>query len=110
MRFRFSNRMAIGSTSKASVDIYQDVFGLEVKTGDDGYDFVDMAPMIAYVEKDAGFTGPVFELLVDDVEAARDYLVPKGFQVLRWEGVGGACFVEDPNGVRYNLFQEDSKS
>ena len=106
MKFTFSHRMAIGSTSSEAAAFYRDVLGLEEKTGDDGYPFVDMSPMTTYLEESVGFTGPVFELLVEDVEAARAYLEPRGCKVLQWQGAGGACFIEDPNGVRFNLFQE----
>jgi len=42
----------------------------------------------------------------EDVEAARTYLTDKGCRVLRWEGVGKVCLIEDPFGIRFNLWQE----
>ena len=43
--------------------------------------------------------------VVDDVEAARELLEHNGCKVLHWEGAGKACFIEDPFGVRFNLWQ-----
>ncbi len=52
--------------------------------------------------------GPIFELLVDDVDVARSELIAKGCQVILWEGSPGCCYVEDPFGVKFNLFQSPS--
>ena len=42
----------------------------------------------------------------DAQEAARAYLTERGCTVLRWEGAGKACVIEDPFGIRFNLWQE----
>jgi hypothetical protein len=42
------------------------------------------------------------------VEAAKAYLTERGCRVLRWEGAGKACLIEDPFGIRFNLWQESS--
>ena len=51
-------------------------------------------------------SGPVLELFVDDLEAARDELVANGCKVLRWRGKGQDCYIEDPFGVIYNIWEE----
>ena len=46
------------------------------------------------------------ELFVDNLEAARDHLVANGCKVLRWHGKRQDCYIQDPYGVIYNLWEE----
>ena len=46
------------------------------------------------------------ELFVDDLEAAREVLIANGYKVLRWKGKGQDCYVQDPFGVRFNIWEE----
>jgi catechol 2,3-dioxygenase-like lactoylglutathione lyase family enzyme len=50
--------------------------------------------------------GPILEFLVPDVEAARDELLGAGCEVVSWEGKGGCCYMRDPFGFIFNLYQE----
>lgn len=50
--------------------------------------------------------GPVFEFLVPDLEKAREELLEKGCEVVRWEGKGNCCYMRDPFGFVFNLFEE----
>ena len=50
--------------------------------------------------------GPILEFLVPDVEAARQELVAAGCEVVRWEGRGGCCYLRDPFGLVFNLFED----
>jgi hypothetical protein len=45
------------------------------------------------------------ELLVDDLEDARDELVANGCEILRWRGRGQDCYIKDPFGVIFNLWK-----
>ncbi len=42
---------------------------------------------------------------MDDLEAARQELVANGCKVLRWRGKGQDCYIEDPFGVIYNIWE-----
>ena len=56
---------------------------------------------------DAGeFRGPIFEFIVPDLEAARAELVTAGCSVIRWEGKGGCCYLQDPFGFWFNLWED----
>lgn len=46
-------------------------------------------------------TGAVLEVLVDDVDAARDRILAKGGKVFRWDD--GGNFIRDPFGMIYHL-------
>ncbi len=46
-------------------------------------------------------TGAVLEVLVDDVDAARDRIIAQGGKVFRWDD--GGNFIRDPFGMIYHL-------
>ena len=47
--------------------------------------------------------GPVLEVTVDDVEAAKARLVKNGCEVVKDEPHWPRCYVKDPYGLIYNL-------
>jgi hypothetical protein len=47
--------------------------------------------------------GPVFEITVDHVEAAKERLVANGCVVVKDEPAFPRCYVKDPYGLIYNL-------
>jgi predicted enzyme related to lactoylglutathione lyase len=47
--------------------------------------------------------GPVFEVTVKSVEAAKANLKKKGCQVVKDEPDFPRCYIKDPNGLIYNL-------
>ena len=57
------------------------------------------------VIEDDEISGPVLELFVSDLDEAREYLEGKGCKVLRWRGKGQDCYIQDPYGVTYNLWE-----
>ncbi|MBI2845393.1 MAG: hypothetical protein HYX86_02480 [Chloroflexi bacterium] len=50
--------------------------------------------------------GPVFEFIVADLEEAKGELLAAGCQVVRWEGKGRPCYMRDPFGFTFNLYEE----
>jgi hypothetical protein len=44
--------------------------------------------------------------LVEDLDAAREELVKHGCEVIRWLDKGQDCYVRDPFGVIYNLWED----
>ena len=50
------------------------------------------------------------ELFVEDLEQARDELLAQGCEVVRWRGKGRDCYIRDPFGVTYNLWEVADKS
>jgi predicted enzyme related to lactoylglutathione lyase len=55
-----------------------------------------------FIEKGPSL-GPVLEVTVDSVEAAKQRLVAKGCQVVKDEPDFPRCYVKDPFGLTYNL-------
>ncbi|MGY8787231.1 MAG: VOC family protein [Fidelibacterota bacterium] len=46
------------------------------------------------------------EYFVNNVEDARYYLEAKGCKVIKWEGKGKDCYMQDPFGLTFNLWEE----
>ena len=46
---------------------------------------------------------------VYDLDAARDRLVSKGCRVIKWEGKGKDCYIQDPFGMIFNLWEENEE-
>lgn len=89
---------------REAVKFYTEVLGLPVRT--DNNNSVELAtdPIRLFVDKqDQPLV--VFEFLVPDVEAAREELLANGCTVVRWEGSGRACYLRDPFGLVFNLYE-----
>ncbi len=52
--------------------------------------------------------GPIMELIVMDLEMAKEDLTSQGWSVVLWEGKGKRCYLRNPNGVLFNLFEDAS--
>ncbi len=106
MRFRMSPNIAIRTRQfSEAVDFYTKVIGFENRSDDPELGDLDADPLNIFIIEDDKFRGPVLELFVDDLEAARQELVANGCKVLRWRGKGKDCYVEDPFGVIYNIWE-----
>ena len=107
MKFKMSPNIAV-RTKKFSeaVEFYTTVFGFEDRSTDS--ELADLAadPINLFVLEDDEISGPVMELFVDDLEEAREILVANGCKVLRWRGKGQDCYIQDPFGVIFNLWEE----
>lgn len=109
MKFRVSERSAVQvNDARAAVAFYGGTLGLPVAE-EDGFHAVDAGPLTLYIDPADLSDGIVLELVTADVEAARTYLSERGCKILRWEGAGGVCLIEDPFGIRFNLWQESGE-
>jgi predicted enzyme related to lactoylglutathione lyase len=50
--------------------------------------------------------GPVMEVIVSDLEEAKKHLLENGCEIVRWEGKGNDCYVKDPFGMVFNVWEE----
>jgi catechol 2,3-dioxygenase-like lactoylglutathione lyase family enzyme len=106
MKFRMSPNVAVRTERFAdAVDFYTNVLGFLDRSDDPELADLDASPLNLFVIADPEFRGPILELFVDDLEKAREKLVANGCKVLRWRGKGQDCYVEDPFGVIYNLWE-----
>lgn len=109
MKFRMSPNIAVrtGQFSEA-VNFYTKVIGFANRSADPEMADLDASPLNIFIIGDDEFRGPVLELFVDDLEAARQELVANECKVLRWRGRGQDCYIQDPFGVIYNIWEERS--
>ena len=107
MKFRMSPNIAVRTQQfSEAVDFYTRVIGFHDRSENPELADLDANPLNLFIIEDDEFSGPVLELFVDDLEAARDELVANGCKVLRWRGKGQDCYLEDPFGVIYNIWEE----
>ncbi len=111
MPYRMSPNVAV-RTSDASkaVEFYSGVLGFPITVETDELTSIEATPITLFVIDDDEVAGAVHELFVDDLEAARDELVASGCEVVRWRGKGQDCYIRDPFGVMFNLWEEPASS
>lgn len=107
MKFRMSPNVSVRTDKFAeAVQFYNQVIGFEIRSQDEKTADLDASPITLFIDDDDQLSGPVMELFVDDLEEAREILVANGCKVLRWKGKGQDCYVEDPFGARFNIWEE----
>ncbi len=107
MKFRMSPNVAVRTARFGeAIRYYAEVLGFPNRSSDPALGDHDASPLNLFVIEDDEVSGPVMELFVDDLEAARDYLVANGCRVIRWRGKGQDCYLRDPFGVTFNLWEE----
>lgn len=52
--------------------------------------------------------GPIMELLVPDLDMAREDLLSQGWTVMAWGGKGKKCFMANPMGALFNMVEDPS--
>ena len=105
MKFSLSHCICIETPdSEAAAEFYQRVFGMQfsMKQGDS----VELraGDRLLYFDK-APVHRTIFEFFVEDLDAARAELEAQGCTVIRWEGKGKPCYMRDPFGNLFNLYQ-----
>jgi catechol 2,3-dioxygenase-like lactoylglutathione lyase family enzyme len=106
MKYRMSPNVAVRTEQFAeAVEFYTQILGFENRSSDPQLADLDASPLNLFVIADEEFNGAIMELFVDDLERARDELVANGCKILRWRGKGQDCYIEDPFGVIFNLWE-----
>jgi predicted enzyme related to lactoylglutathione lyase len=86
----------------AAAAFYVEQLGFEVTGEDTGMISLHGKRINLFVERGPAL-GPVLEVRVDSVEAARRRLVKNGCVVIKDEPDFPRCYVKDPFGLIYNL-------
>ena len=106
MKFKMSTNIAVQTNEpENAIEFYTNVLGFKDRTAEPDFDGLDANPLRMFVQKDEQVSGLVMELFVEDLEEARKYLLENGCKIIRWEGVGKDCYMEDPFGLRFNIWQ-----
>lgn len=91
--------------AKEAAGFYRDVLGLDVHEETEGATgFLTNDHYLYFAEAEA--PASVFEFLVPDVEEARRELEARGCQVVVWKGKGDDCYMRDPFGNVFNLWED----
>lgn len=108
MEFRMSPNVAVRTQGQIAeaVKFYSTVLGFQNRSDDPELGDLDASPINLFVLEDDEFRGPVMELFVDDLEEARKTLEANGCKVLRWRGKGQDCYIQDPYGVIFNIWEK----
>jgi catechol 2,3-dioxygenase-like lactoylglutathione lyase family enzyme len=107
MIFRMSPNVAVRTRRfSEAVAFYTNVLGFQDRSDNPDLADLDASPLNLFVIEDPEIRGPVMELFVDDLERAREILVSNGCEVLRWRGKGQDCYVKDPFGVVFNVWEK----
>lgn len=106
MKYRMSPNVAVRSERCAdAVRFYSQVLGFPNRSDDPELGDHDASPIRLFVLADDVVKGPVLELFVEDLEAAKEDLVANGCEIVRWRGKGQDCYVRDPFGVMFNIWE-----
>ena len=108
--FRKSNHASVLARDlTAARDYYETVMELELLDSTDEQLVFKTGDSLFYVIYDPDRSGTVLESCVDDLDAATDKLVSKGCRVIKWEGKGKDCYIQDPFGMIFNLWEENEE-
>jgi catechol 2,3-dioxygenase-like lactoylglutathione lyase family enzyme len=106
MPYKMSGNLLVGHPYfKEAAEFYRDQMGLKVHEETEAeMGFVTGNHFLYFAEAEG--PGFVFEFYVRDVEEARIDLESKGCEVVLWEGKGKPCYMRDPFGFVFNLWEE----
>jgi predicted enzyme related to lactoylglutathione lyase len=90
----------------SAVIFYRDVLNLPAKNIGEQESVFEMESGLVYVTKNDQWQGLVEEYEVEDLNGARNILEGSGCSVIRWEGRGGDCYMQDPFGMVFNLWEK----
>ena len=108
MKFKMSPNVAVRTQGQfvEAIGFYTNVLGFQNRSDDPDLGDLDANPINLFILEDDEFHGPVMELFVDNLEEARKILASNGCKVLRWRGKGQDCYIQDPFGVIFNIWEE----
>ena len=106
MEFQMSPNVAIRTNQVSeAVHFYTNVLGFPIRSHTPDLTDIDADPKNLFILQDDDIRGPVMELFVPDLEEAKAHLVANGCVILRWRGKGQDCYVRDPFGVVFNIWE-----
>jgi len=106
MKFELSNHIALQHPDwKKSKSFYSEVLGLETELQENNLHVISGEQNLYIMENDE-LRGVVMEFNVDDVEVARTYLEKHGCTIVKWDGKGNDCYMRDPFGLVFNLWEK----
>ena len=106
MKFELSNHIALQHPDwKNSQSFYNDVLGLDT-TLNENHLHVRSKDQNLYIMDNDELRCVFIEFNVKNVEEARHHLEKHGCSVVKWEGKGNDCYMRDPFGLVFNLWEK----
>lgn len=106
MKIKMSSNIAVRTNRvQEALKFYTEVLGFNNRSDDPDFGDFEASPLTVYVDQDHELSGVVLELMVEDLDQAREELVRNGCEVIRWRGKGQDCYLRDPFGVIYNIWE-----
>ena len=106
MKYTMSPNIAVRTPNKEeAINFYSKVLGFAERASQKEYADLDAKPINLFIINDDDVKGPVMELFVDNLEEAKEELVANGCKVIKWLGKGQDCYIQDPFGVIFNIWE-----
>ena len=106
MSFKFSRCFLLQTPDvDKALSFYRDIIGLEPTPSQSGETELKAGQLRFFLDKGEPM-GPVMEYVVPDLAEAKEKLLAAGCKVVRWDGIGKSCYMRDPFGLVFNVFQE----
>ena len=107
MKFELSNHVALQHPDwRNSESYYKDVMGLDTKIAGNHL-HIRSGNLNLYIMDNDDLRGTVMEFNVDDLDEAKEYLLANDCTVVKWEGKGRDCYMRDPYGLVFNLWEKE---
>jgi hypothetical protein len=106
MKVKMSPNIAVRTkNSSEAFEFYSKFLGFKHRPENETHTDLDASPLNLFIIEDAEVSGLVLELFVDDLEVAKELFLAQGCEAIRWEGKGKDCYIRDPFGITYNLWE-----
>ena len=105
MSYRLSKNINLETPNlEEAVQFYHEVLGFRIAEMGNDWARFDTGDMRLYITR-GNPMGPITEFVVEDLEKARKELMSQGCTVVTWEGKGKPCYMKDPFGFVFNLWE-----
>lgn len=106
MPFKFSRCICLQTPqSESAARFYREILGVESADEKECNTELIVGTNRLFIDKGEQL-GPILEFLIPDLESAKKELIAKGCEVVVWEGSGGRCYMRDPFGLVFNLYED----
>lgn len=108
MNLRMSKNIGlqVNDVEKAK-EFYSTIFGMKEPAQND-VDEIEFRTMhnSIYLMGGNENLGPIMEVVVSDLDEAKKHFSENGCEILRWHGKGKDCYIKDPFGMVFNIWEE----
>lgn len=105
MSYRLSKNINLETPNLGeAVQFYHEVLGLRIAEMGKDWARFDTGEISLFITE-GNSLGPITEFIVADLHKAKNDLLEKGCTVMTWEGKGNPCYIRDPFGFVFNLWE-----